>query len=133
MVDAILRPALSGLSAAATRVAVSADNIANAQTTGRIGAAPGSEDAAYQARQVTQTAIQRGGVRTTVGPADPATVAVFDPRSPLANSDGLVAAPNVDFGQELVNQSASRTAFAASAALVRAVDEQSDTLLDILS
>ena len=133
MVDAILRPAVTGLTAAAARVAASADNIANAQTTGRIGAAPGSDDAAFQAQQVTQTAIPGGGVRATVSPARPATVAIFDPRAPLASPEGLIAAPNVDFGQELVNQSASRAAFAASAALVRAADEQSDTLLDILS
>ena len=133
MPDQALRTAVSGLAAATTRVNASANNIANAGTVGRVGAAAGDADRAYQAQTVQQTSAPGSGTRAAIVPRNPATQTVFAPDSPLANAQGLVDAPNVDLGEELVNQITAKAAFKANAAVIRSVDEQQDDLLDILS
>lgn len=133
MPDQALRTAVSGLAAATTRVNASANNIANAGTVGRVGAEAGDADRAYQAQTVQQTSAPGSGTRAAIVPRNPATQTVFAPNSPLANGQGLVDAPNVDLGEELVNQISAEAAFKANAAVIRSVDEQQDDLLDILS
>jgi len=132
MSDEALRTAASGLAAAARRFENSANNVANAGTVGRVGATEGSEQA-FQPQDIQEVATPGGGVATVSVRRDPATQTVFAPESPLANGQGLVEAPNVDLGEELVNQIAAEAAFSANAAVIRSVDEQQDELLDILS
>lgn len=122
-----LSTAVSGLNAATTRLAVSANNVANAFSSGRPGD-PGSP--AYQAQDVQQSAVPGGGTRATVVARNPATQLAFDPASLRASDSGLVEIPNVDFGEELVAQRAAAAAFKASAAVIRTVDEQQRELLD---
>lgn len=126
-----LYTAVSGLEAASRRIETGARNIANLQTAGRVGATDPSEQA-FRAQTVQQTAVE-GGTRATVVSRDPATRLAFSPNSPLANGDGLIEVPNVDLGEELVSQISAEAAFKANAAVIREVDEQTDTLLDILS
>lgn len=133
MPEQALRTAVSGLAAATTRVNASANNIANAGTVGRVGAGAGEADRAFQAQTVQQSSTPGGGTRATITARNPATQTIFAPDSPLANSQGLVEAPNVDLGEELVNQISAEAAFKANAAVIRSVDEQQDDLLDILS
>ena len=132
MSDEALRTAASGLAAAARQFSNSASNVANAGTVGRVGA-ESPADEAFQPQDIQQTTTPGGGVRTVATRRDPATQTVFAPGSPLANDRGLVEAPNVDLGEELVTQIAAEAAFSANAAVIRSVDEQQDELLDILS
>ncbi len=132
MSDEALRTAASGLAAASRAFQNSANNVANAGTVGRVGATDPSEQA-FQPQDIQQVTTPGGGVGTVAVTRDPATQTVFAPGSPLANDRGLVDAPNVDLGEELVSQIAAEAAFSANAAVIRSVDEQQDELLDILS
>lgn len=132
MSDEALRTAVSGLNAAARQFQNSANNVANAGTVGRVDAEDPSEQA-FEPQDIQQTSTPGGGVRTTTVPRDPATQTVFAPGSPLANDQGLVEAPNVDLGEELVSQISAEAAFRANAAVIRSVDEQQDELIDIIS
>jgi flagellar basal-body rod protein FlgC len=127
--------ALSGLNAASRRLEVSASNVANSQTTGAVvnadGTVPAGAPQAYAPLQLVQTASAGGGVQTSVTTVAPPTVTVFDPQAPYANTDGLVAAPNVDLAQEFVGQLIASYSFAANAAVLKADDRNTKALLDI--
>jgi flagellar basal-body rod protein FlgC len=127
--------ALSGLNAAARRLEISASNVANAQSTGAVanadGTVPAGAPQAYAPLELVQTASAGGGVQTSVATLTPSTTAVFDPQAPFANTDGLVAAPNVDLAQEFVGQLLASYSFAANVAVLKASDSMTKSLLDI--
>jgi flagellar basal-body rod protein FlgC len=127
--------AVSGLNAAARRLQVSASNVANSQTTGALpnadGTVPAGAPTAYAPLALVQTATAGGGVQTSITTVTPSTTAVFDPQAPFANQDGLVAAPNVDLAQEFVGQLLASYSFAANAAVLRADDRMTKSLIDI--
>ena len=127
--------ALSGLNAASRRLQVSASNVANSQTTGALpnadGTVPAGAPTAYTPVALVQTASAGGGVQTSVTTVTPPTTAVFDPQASFANQDGLVAAPNVDLAQEFVGQLLASYSFAANAAVLKADDRNTKTLIDI--
>jgi flagellar basal-body rod protein FlgC len=129
--------AASGMAAASLRLDVSAANVANALTTGPLPTAAGSIAAsspkAYVPQRVEQVALAGGGTAATVQPVSPSSVPSFDPSAPYADANGLVAAPNVDLANEAVQQILARYAFAANAAVVRAVERLNKTLLDTTS
>ncbi len=56
-----------------------------------------------------------------------------DPQAPFANQNGLVAAPNVDLSQEMVNQMLASYSFAANARVLKADDRMNQTLIDTLA
>ena len=126
--------AVSGLNAATRRLEVSASNIANIETTGALPTANGTLAAgappAYQPLRLNQTESATGGTQTSVTAAAPSYVAVSDPQAPFANQDGLVAAPNVDLSQEAINQIIASYSFSANAAVLKAANQMSKTLLD---
>jgi flagellar basal-body rod protein FlgC len=127
--------ALSGMNAAARRLEVSASNVANVASTGALPNAdsttPAGAPTAYAPLELVQTASAGGGTQTTVTTVAPSTTAVFDPQAPFADQDGLVAAPNVDLSQELVSQVIASYSFAANAAVMKADDRMTNTLLDV--
>jgi len=127
--------ALSGMNAATRRLEVSASNVANAPSTGALpnadGTLPAGAQAAYAPLEVVQTANANGGTQTSVTTVKPPTTAVSDPQAPFANQNGLVAAPNVDLSQELVNQMIASYSYAANAKVMAADDRMTKTLLDI--
>jgi flagellar basal-body rod protein FlgC len=127
--------ALSGLNAAASRLQVSASNVANSQTTGALpnvdGTVPAGAPQAYSPLALVQTASAGGGVQTFVTTVSPPTTTVYDPQASFANQDGLIAAPNVDLAQEFVGQLLASYSFAANAAVLRADDQNNKALLDI--
>ena len=129
--------AVSGMNAAAQRLDVAASNVANAFTTGALpaanGAVPAGVPQAYTALQVDQTAAAGGGTQATVTAANPSYVAAYSPQDPFANQDGLVAAPNVDMSQEVVGQMIASYSFSANAAMLKAGDRMTTTLLDTLA
>jgi flagellar basal-body rod protein FlgC len=142
--------ATSGLAAASLRLNVAASNIANASTTGPLPAAGGSNTgasgstgasgagsnfAAYVPLQVNQTdqtdGSTPGGTVATVSTVTPSFVPQFDPGSPFANQDGLVAAPNVDLASQFVQLLTAKYSFAANAKVIQAYNDTQQSLIDI--
>ncbi len=126
--------ALSGMNAAARRLQVSASNVANVTSTGALPNAdvtvPAGAPRAYAPLELVQTTSAGGGTQTTVT-TTPSAIAVPDPQASFANQNGLVAAPNVDLSQELVDQMISSYSFAANATVMKADDRMTKMLLNI--
>ena len=129
--------ALSGMNAAARRLQVSASNVANIETTGALPSADGTVPAgtpqAYAPLRLVQTESAGGGTQTTVATVTPSTIAISDPQASFANEDGEVAAPNVDISQEMVDQMIASYSFAANAAVMKADDGMTKTLIDTMA
>ena len=129
--------ALSGMNAAARRLEVSASNVANVMSTGALpnadGSLPAGAPQAYAPLELVQPASAGGGTQTTVTTARPSTITVYDPQASFANQDGLVAAPNVDLSQELVGQMIASYSFAANAKVMKADDNMTKSLLNIMA
>lgn len=129
--------ALSGMNAATRRLEVSASNVANSMSTGALpgadGTVPAGTPQAYAPLQIVQTASADGGTQTSVTTVNPPSVAMSDPLAPFANQDGLVAAPNVDISQEMVNQMIASYSFAANAKVLTADDRMTKTLIDTMA
>jgi len=123
--------ALSGMNAAARRLQVSASNVANVASTGALANAGGTAPTTYAPLELVQTASAGGGTQTTVTAATPSTIAAFDPQAPFADSNGLVAAPNIDLSQEMIGQMIASYSFDANATVMTADDRMTKTLLDI--
>ena len=135
--------ATSGLSASSLRLEVTASNIANALTTGPLPATSGSNASgagnsnfsAYvplQVNQVDQTSGSTpGGTAATVSTVSPSFVPQYDPNSPFANQDGLIAAPNVDLSTQFVQLLTAKYSYAANAKVIQAYDNTTKSLLDI--
>lgn len=120
--------ALSGLLANATRVGVSANNVANMASTGSAD----DPSTAYQPqRAVLTSAGEQGGVRVTIQDTEPATVPAFSPSDPNANAEGLVALPNVSLEQEMVEQMMAVTGYKANASVIKTLAAMDKALLDI--
>lgn len=111
--------ALSGLNAYATRLSVSANNVANAATPN------------YQKQEVVQSAEAGGGVAVAVQNSADGSQPVYSPDSADANSQGLVNLPNVDFAQEAVEQRMAVAGYAANAAVIKTLAAMDKDLLDI--
>jgi flagellar basal-body rod protein FlgC len=133
--DPILSIATSGMLAAATRLQVSAQNVANAQSDGPLpSAAPAAQaqyPAAYVPQQVNQIATAGGGTRAVVANVQPGTGPAYDPTAPYADANDEVAAPNVDYVREALQQATASYTFAMNAAVVRAYSRMVKSLLDI--
>jgi flagellar basal-body rod protein FlgC len=127
--------AVSGMHAATVRLQVSARNIANSRSDGPL---PGSANAgnfppAYVPQRVDQVDNVGGGTSAIVSKVSPGYVSVYDPTAAYADSHGMVASPNVDLGDEIVQLMLARFTFAANAQVVRVDAQMSKALLDILA
>ena len=58
-------------------------------------------------------------------------MATYDPSAPYANQDGLVAAPNVDLADEMIQQLMATYAYAANARVVTSYNQMVKSLFDI--
>ena len=127
MVDAI-NIALSSLQANTERVRVSANNVANAGTTGALDPATGR--AAYTPQDVVAvTDGSGGGVQTRVVDRNPATVAAYSPNDPNANEEGMIAVPNVDLADEAVKFKLAETSYKAALDVIKVAGKMEDELL----
>ncbi len=141
MIGNSLAIAVSGVNAAQTRLAVSADNVANQQSLAAPNAAAPAPDAGqneggralFQPVRVIDQPLQGGGVRSATALVDPSAVQRFDPSAADANADGLVDRPNVRIEREMVEQIFARAQFNANLATIRAADELLESTLDILA
>ncbi len=125
---------LSGMQAASLQLTATANNIANMNSN---GALPASGQTAatpqpYQPVQVEQTAAgTNGGTIATVTNISPAFVAQYDPSASYANSQGLVATPNVDVLNQLLNISTAKADFSINATVFGAVNQMVKQLYDL--
>ncbi len=122
----VISNAISGLNDATTRLSVSANNIANAQTTGSL---TDPQNAPYSALTVQSRSTLNGGVRTEITPQTPAFVPSFAPNSPFADENGLIGAPNVDLGEELINTQIAKYAYQANAQIISTAKDLQEELL----
>lgn len=119
MSDAFLS-AISGMSSNATRAAVAANNIANANTSG------------FKASRVTVESSGSGRQETHITEST-------EPGSFLPRSDGLPGdseleeTSNVDLSEEFVQLQIAEHGYSASAAVIRTQSEMLGTVLDILA
>lgn len=129
----ILSIAASGLAAASRRLEVSASNVANQLDSGPLPGSPnaGNYPATYVPKRLDQVAVAGGGTATTVSDVTPSYVTSYDPSAPYADQNGLVATPNVNLANEIVQQITARNDFAANAKVIQVESEMLKTLLDI--
>lgn len=132
----IFQTAVSGMSAAVTRLANAAQNIANVSSTGKRASGAEPTTAFTPQDVVTLSQDEAGnalGVTTRTHARTPATTPMFDPSSPDADAQGLVAAPNVDLATEILTAQEASVTYAANAKIVAAARKNAQTLLDRLS
>lgn len=110
----------SGLDASMLRLTASASNIANA------GAA------AYQPIRVESMPLAGGAVQARLVPVDPAYRLTYDPRSRNADGRGMIAAPNVDVTDELVETLSAKLAFEANLKVVSTAADLEKRSIDLL-
>jgi len=132
MPDPVLNNAVSGLNAASQRLQAAASNIANAKDTAPLAPQPGQPQP-YQPVETVQSTRPGGGTVATYRPVTPASQAVYDPSSPFADANGLVAQPNVDIAQELVQTIIAKEAYEANAKVVEAAQKQQQATLDLFA
>jgi len=126
--------ALSGLNAAEKRLSVSANNIANANTTTSLDSSGNTINQAYRAQTVVQSTQQNGGVRADVRTADTPTIRVAAAEGDrLAAEDGTIEIPNVALDEELVNQQIASYDFKANVKVLKVQDNLTKSLLDIVA
>ncbi len=124
---------LTGLHAASTRMANSANNVANVQSTSKTVNGEKINEP-YTPRDVHQSALEpTGGVRTELVDRDPATVKVYQPGSSAADADGVVEYPNVSLDEEVVQQKVASYDYKANLKTIETADEMLQNLLDITS
>ena len=123
---------ISGLRAAEKRLEVSANNVANFQSTttlqnGEVVSNP------YQPGLVQQVSVSPAGTQAVVLPVDPATIPLFDPSNIAADSSGITQFPNVDLVQEAVNQNLAKIQYQASLNVIKAGDELLENVINIIT
>lgn len=130
--------ALSGVQASVARINVSAQNVANANTTGETAKAVTAANAigktvnhAYQPIAIYQAAAAAGGVNAKPVPAVPGTGPRYDPESQDADEDGNIEAPDVDFASEDVEQRKALFSFRANLSVIKTEDRMMGSLLDM--
>jgi flagellar basal-body rod protein FlgC len=128
--SSVLNIALSGLHAAETRLANSANNIANANSTQSVkdGALVNEP---YTPTRVTQISLSEGGVETRIVPDSNPTVPVNDSSNPAADANGVTQYPNVDLAQEEVDQITAGYDFQANLTVIKTEKGLMAKLLDI--
>lgn len=124
--------ALSGLSAASKRIEVSANNIANIDSTTSVVNGQRTNQP-FVPQEVVQSSRPAGGVSTSLRDVSPPSVPVFDQEDPAADENGFVQVPNVNLDQEVANQLAAANNYKANLAVIRRANETYQTLLDIQS
>lgn len=127
--------ALSGALAQSDRVTAAASNLANQRSTGALpgagGTVPAGKSPAYQPVTTATIAQAGGGAVTGYRPVSPPVIPEYDPASPDANGQGMVAAPNVDSGREILTLSTANTAYKTNLAVLRVTDKMQRDALNL--
>ena len=125
--------ALSGMNAATLRLEAAASNIANMRSNGPLPDAANAANYApvYAPLEVNQTPNAAGGATASLAPATRQAVTAYDPSAPYANAQGLVASPDVDLAEQVVELITSGYAFTANLQTAKADAEMLATALAI--
>jgi flagellar basal-body rod protein FlgC len=130
----------SGLMAAANSLAVSAANVANQRTVGKLpdsstqNQSSAGQSTVYQPVDSVDISLgATGGVQTTYQPRQPSYSAAYQPDSPDANTAGMVAAPKVDPVQENLTQTRALQAYQSNATVLGSSEQMQNTLLSTLA
>lgn len=121
MISGVQNISISGLQAASKRLENSANNLANINTVST------ETRPAFEPQDIVQISEAAGGVRTEAVTRDPATVSV-----PTVEGN-VVQAPNVDISEEIIAQQTAANDYRANLAAIRAEDDQTQSLLDIIA
>jgi len=136
----------SGLTAERLRMDVSAENLANAQTTRGADGQPyrrkevvlqeaaGSFGASLSAAMGPNKGSQGGGVQVAGVVQDTATPLkrVYDPGHPDADAQGYVSMPNVDTVTEMVDLISAQRAYEANVTAMQSAKQMFSRTLDLL-
>jgi flagellar basal-body rod protein FlgC len=122
--------ARSGLEASMLRLTASASNIANAQSNGAVPGR-GTGSSAYQPVRADLSPSAGGGVQGRLVAVDPAYRLTYDPASVQANTVGMIAAPNVDVTDELVETLSAKLAFQANLKVIATASDLERRSLDL--
>jgi flagellar basal-body rod protein FlgC len=131
--DSVAAIALSGLTAASTRAQVSASNLANMDDAAPLPGSGVAGPAPFVPTRVETVSLGANGVQAQLSAAQPGTVPAYQPDSPYADGQGMVAMPDVDLAGELVGQLQALQQYRASAALIAIDDRMKKAALDLLS
>jgi len=131
--SSVFSVAVSGLKAQSYRLAVSADNVANASSLGVHPDPALAKPEGFAPQRTVFSAHALGGVTATTAPIAPASFLSRQPDHPDADPDGLVPLPNVSMEQEIVEQIKALRLFQANIATIKTQDRMLGTLLDIVS
>lgn len=129
-IGSVFSTALSGLQAATKRVAAAANNVANLNDVTSLSPKPGDPQQ-FQPLLTTQSSLPSGGTIAQVHNVTPASVPSFQPDSPFANADGLVAVPNVDLATEMIDSLTASTSYKANIKVIEVAQQMQDALLKI--
>ncbi len=121
---------LSGLISAQNRLSASAQNIANQSSTSQVKNGEVINEP-FQPLTSVDSSVEPAGVRSQIVADNSEPLLRYDPNSPLANDEGLVATPNVNVASEVVNQIVARQQFLSNLQLVERQDDALGALLDI--
>lgn len=127
-----LNAALSGFTAATQRLNVSAQNIANAESTQtqRDGVVVNEP---YVPQRVAQRSLAEGGVVADVQDVSPATRNLYDPNNAAADANGVTAYPNVDTAEQLVNTQLALYTAQANLSVIKVQNKLNQSVLNIIS
>ena len=123
-----LNVSATGLTAERLRMDVTAENLANAQTT------RGADGQPYRRKEVVLGQAQSGGfgeVQAITEDQTPGKL-VYDPGHPDANADGYVQMPNVDTVSEMVDLITSSRAYEANVTAMQSAKQMFSKTLDLL-
>jgi flagellar basal-body rod protein FlgC len=123
---------MTGLAAAQTQLQVSASNLANMDNSAPLPASGVKGPAPFTPTRVETVSLGSGGVQAQLSAADPASTPAYEPDSPYADKQGMVAKPNVDPVRELVGQMQALQAYRASAAMLAVNDRMHRSALKLL-
>jgi flagellar basal-body rod protein FlgC len=135
---AALGAAASGLSAERTRMEVAVSNLANAEST------RGADGQPYRRRDVVLTSDPVESFDAVLGRASAIGVKVadivedqspfkrrYDPSHPDADADGLVAVPNVDVPEQMVDMLTASRAYQANLAAIGFIRDMVNRALEL--
>lgn len=125
---------LSGANAAATRIAVSANNVANVNSTKKIENGV-QKDELFVPRSVQDVSVGgNGGVKSVLSPVQPSSV--IQTNSPTSTDNDNIQAitqSNVDLAKETTDQIQAKNAYEANIRTLEAHNKTTQELLDVIS
>ena len=125
--------AVSGLKAQSRRLAVSADNVANASSLGVHPDPSLAKPEGFVPQRTVFSSHALGGVTASTTPITPVSFLSLQPDHPDSDPDGLMPLPNVSLEQEVVEQIQALRLFQANIATIQTQDRMLGALLDIVS